>query len=145
MSCASGTEGAAVDLPGMREVYPGVCKRSTRAAACHLAEDAALQDRSVADGPADAQPQAPGIRRGGADADRQRADDRASGEEDRAAVDPAGVLVQQIVDVTAGHAHTHVHGAVADRRDVLQLPQIARADGPVIAHAQLADLQARKA
>src|SRR6187549_863839 len=73
------------------------------------AEHASFQDRAVADGSPDAEPQTPGFGGSRAEAKRQRADHGAASEEHRAAVEFAIFAAFQAVENLASrHADSHV-------------------------------------
>ena len=109
-------------------------------------EDAALQNRSVSDRPAHAHPKAPRVGGCCADTECERANDGASGQEDRASMNvPPVVVAECIDDLARGNTRTDVQRAVADGGDVLKLPEVARAGVPVVRHAQLAHFEAGEA
>src|SRR4051812_42108838 len=108
-------------------------------------EDTALEDGALPDRPSDAQPHAPRVGRRGADAERERTHHGATGQVYRSAVDALGFLVvEAVIHRTADDPEPHVQGLVADRQDLLDVPQVARAQGPVAADAHLAQFEARE-
>src|SRR5688572_6272955 len=108
-----------------------------------LSEDAALEDGATADGPADAEPGAPGIGGSGAETEGQGPDQGAAGQEDGAAVDAFGLfLVEAVVDAATHHAKAQVEGVILDGQYFLDVLEVAGAHGPVAAHAHFAELEA---
>src|SRR6188474_568634 len=123
------------------------CARPVRVRAnADLAEDALFQDRATADGPPDGHPQTPRVLRCGADTDGEWAHRGATIQVQGASVHVrARDVVDAVTDPTCHQLETEIPGLVPQGRDILELPQVASASGPVVADSKLAELEPGKA
>src|SRR5688572_24302192 len=111
-----------------------------------LPENAFLKDGAMSYRAPNAQPYAPGVGRRRADAQGQRPHHGPSGQEQRPAINFLGFfIIEAVIDPATHHLYAGVQRVVAQGHDVLDVPEITRADRPVATDTHFAEFEAREA